>query len=1188
MKNKTFQKHLSSFHRFFVLIGILISFLPQAMDAQTQNLRFKHLSSENGLSQNTVLSMLQDRKGFMWFGTYDGLNRYDGCEFKVYKSETGNPSSLTGNLIRYIFEDHSGVFWIATDGGLNLYDREKENFIRYKFNSNDSNSLSSNRVRWMSEDQYGVLWIGTDGGGLNQFDKEREKFIRYEKNPHDPNSISSNFVTCVLIDRSGNLWIATDAGINRFDREKNKFIHYQNDPKNPRSLNGNDVFRIYEDLSGVLWIGFRNGGLDRFDREKKQFIHYRNNPSDPYSLSSDAVRSIYEDRIGRLWIGTWGGGLDQFDRTKNRFIHNQNNSNDPISLSNNLVMSIYEDRSGILWVGNDYGGINEFDGGEIKFSHYKKIPDSTNSLSGNTVYSIIETMDKGKKILWIGTQANGLNKFERSKNQFTHYRSHSHNPSSLSDNNVRTLFEGRTGSLWIGTNRGLNLFNRTNETFTQYFFEQIIPNRNDIFSVCEDRFEYIWIGTYGGGLYKFDPKKKKYTSYTAEPNNPNSLSDNFIWSILEDRSGTLWIGTESGGINQFDREKNQFIHYTSDPENTNGLSGNKILCILEDQSGMLWFGTTNGLNKFDRVNKRFSHYLETDGLPSNAVQSILEDNHGNLWLGTPKGLSRFDPRTHMFRNFKIGDGLQSNEFCVNACFKGQDGEMFFGGINGFNTFFPDSIKDNLSIPSIVITDFQIFNNSVPVGKEIDGHLILQKSITETEEIRLSYKESVFSFEFASLNLISPEENQYAYMMEGFDKGWNYTNASRRFATYTNMSGGDYVFRVRGTNSDGVWNENGISLPIVITPPFWQTLWFRLMLVAALLGVLFWIYKWRKQLREFATQKRMDAALTKERNLLRTVIDNIPDGIYVKDTASRKTIANLADVHNMNLRSEEEVLGKDDFEFYPKELAEGFYADDQSVIQTGQPVTNREEYVINEQGQKRWLVTTKLPLRDDKGQIIGLVGIGRDITKRKLTEEALRHERNLLRTLIDNLPDLIYVKDTECRKTIANLTDVHFMDQRSEADVLGKTDFDFYPKEVAEVFYADDRLVIETGQPVFNREEYALDKNEQKRWLLTAKLPLRDEKGQIIGLVGIGRDITERKKAEAERERLITELQNALVDVKTLSGLVPICANCKKIRDDQGYWTQVESYIQERSQARFSHGICPDCAAKLYPNYFPKK
>lgn len=1081
MKNKTFQKHLSSFHRFFVLIGILISFLPQAMDAQTQNLRFKHLSSENGLSQNTVLSMLQDRKGFMWFGTYDGLNRYDGCEFKVYKSETGNPSSLTGNLIRYIFEDHSGVFWIATDGGLNLYDREKENFIRYKFNSNDSNSLSSNRVRWMSEDQYGVLWIGTDGGGLNQFDKERKKFIRYEKNPHDPNSISSNFVTCVLIDRLGNLWIATDAGINRFDREKNKFIHYQNDPKNPRSLNGNDVFRIYEDLSGVLWIGFRNGGLDRFDREKKQFIHYRNNPSDPYSLSSDAVRSIYEDRMGRLWIGTWGGGLDQFDRTKNRFIHNQNNSNDPISLSNNLVMSIYEDRSGILWVGNDYGGINEFDGGEIKFSHYKKIPDNTNSLSGNTVYSIIETMDKGKKILWIGTQANGLNKFERSKNQFTHYRSHSHNPSSLSDNNVRTLFEGRTGSLWIGTNRGLNLFNRTNETFTQYFFEQIISNRNDIFSVCEDRFEYIWIGTYGGGLYKFDPKEKKYTSYTAKPNNPNSLSDNFIWSILEDRSGTLWIGTESGGINQFDREKNQFIHYTSDPENTNGLSGNKILCILEDQSGMLWFGTTKGLNKFDRVNKRFSHYLETDGLPSNAVQSILEDNHGNLWLGTPKGLSRFDPRTHIFRNFKIGDGLQSNEFCVNACFKGQDGEMFFGGINGFNTFFPDSIKDNLSIPSIVITDFQIFNNSVPVGKEIDGHLILQKSITETEEIHLSYKESVFSFEFASLNLISPEENQYAYMMEGFDKGWNYTNASRRFATYTNMSGGDYVFRVRGTNSDGVWNKSGASIRVTITPPFWKTWLFYAICAVVLISSIAGAYRYklyRIQVNERDLQKKVN-----ERTL---------------------------------------------------ELA-------------------------------------------------------REVDGHQKAEEALQRERNLLRTVIDNIPDGIYIKDLNCRKTLANHADIYNnMGRTSEAEILGKDDYELFPKEIAEGFIADDRSVIKTGKPVINREEYLIDVEGKKHFLLTTKLPLRDEHNQIVGLIGIGRDITERKIAEVERERLIKSLQEAFADVKTLSGLVPICANCKQIRDDKGFWTQVESYIQEHSQAQFSHGICPDCMKKLYPEFLSEE
>jgi PAS domain S-box len=388
--------------------------------------------------------------------------------------------------------------------------------------------------------------------------------------------------------------------------------------------------------------------------------------------------------------------------------------------------------------------------------------------------------------------------------------------------------------------------------------------------------------------------------------------------------------------------------------------------------------------------------------------------------------------------------------------------MLFGGNNGFNMFNPDRVIDNPIVPTVVLTNFKIFNKDVPIGEHGSP---LQQQIGISDSLEFSYENTVFTFEFSALNFLLPEKNQYAYRMEGFEKEWNYVG-TKHTATYTNLDPGEYVFRVKASNNDGLWNEKGTVIRITIAPPYWQTSWFRLILLAVFLGIIYWIYQWRIQARDFIAQKRLDAALAKERNLLRLVIDNIPDGIYTKDLNCRKTLANRADVHNMGLQSENEVLGKDDFELYPKELVEGFYADDQKVIQTGQPVIDREEYVIDEKGQKIWLSTTKLPLRDENNQIIGLVGIGRNITEKKKAEE-------------------------------------------------------------------------------------------------------------------------ERKKAEAEREKLITQLQEALADVKLLSGLVPICANCKKIRDDQGYWTQIESYIQDRSDAKFSHSICPDCAQKLYPQYMAK-
>jgi len=893
------SERLKSFFQLF--IGFFI--LSTRLYSQKNDIKFEHLYE--GLSQKSALCISQDSKGFMWFGTYDGLHRYDGYKIKIYKSEIDNPYSLSNNTVRYIYEDRSGVLWIGTDGGLNQFDREKERFIHYKFDPNDTNSLSADMVQWICEDTSGMLWIGTFTAGLNRFDPEKKRFTRYLHNPSDPTSISDSTVSCVYIDRSGNLWAATNSGLNQFDREKNRFIHYQYDPNNPHSLNGYGVYRIFEDRYGNLWIGIMGGGLDRFDKEKRQFVHYRNKSDDPYSLSDDRVRSIYEDRSGSLWIGTQDG-LNRFDREKNRFIRYKNSPNDPFSLSNNIILCIYEDCSGTLWIGNEYGGINKFDRGTTSFVHYRMEPHNSNSLSSDLVTSIYETNDEGEKNLWIATGGGGLNKYNRRKNLFTHFQSDPKNPNSINDNYLRALLEDRSGMLWIGTNTGLCQFDRKRGTFVRYAADPNDPTSlsNDVvFSIYEDKSGFIWVGTYGGGLNRFDRKNNKFIRYGADPQNPNSLSDNFIWSICEDKNGALWIGTANGGLNQFDRENNQFIHYKADPNDPNSLTSNKILSLHEDYAGTLWIGTTDGLNKLDRNRKRFSHYRLTDGLPSNTIQSMLEDGHGNLWLGTQEGLSRFTTSTKKVRNFTVNNGLQSNEFGVNACFKCQSGELYFGGIKGFNSFFPDSIKDNPSIPKIVITDFQIFNKSVSAGKEINGHVILEKSITDTKEIKLSYKENVFLFEFASLHFASPDNNQYAYMMEGFDNEWNHTDASRRVVTYTNLSSGEYVFRVKGSNCDGVWNEEGASIRIIITPPYWQTLWFKIILVAIIAGCAFWIYKWR----EIVAKQREMVELAKRELKYRNLFENSLAGMVRISSNSWDVLeANRALLEMLGVKTSEEV------------------------------------------------------------------------------------------------------------------------------------------------------------------------------------------------------------------------------------------------------------------------------------------
>ncbi len=986
----------------FIQLFLVLVVQSAGLYPQKDDVKFEHLFE--GLSQNSVLCVSQDSKGFMWFGTYDGLNRYDGNKIKIYRSEIGNIYSLSNNTVRYIYEDRSGFIWIGTDGGLNQYDRETERFIHYQYDPNNTHSLSSNMVQWICEDSSGTLWIATYTGGLNRFDREKKQFIRYLNDPEDSCSISHNLVSCVYVDRSGNLWAATNGGLNLYDYKNNCFIHYKHDSGNPRSLNGDGAYRIYEDRFGVLWVGIMGGGLDRFDKRKKQFVHYVHRADDSYSLSDNRIRSIYEDRLGSLWIGT-DDGLNRFDRGKNRFIRYKNSSDDPFSLSNNMVLCIYEDRSGVFWIGNDYGGINKFERGKTKFLHYRKSLNNPNSLTSDIVSSIYETNEGGEKIIWLATEGGGLDKFNRRKNIFTHYRADPNNPNSIQDNHLRALYEDRSGMMWIGTNTGLYQFDRKNERFICYKNDPNDPyslSNDVVFAIHEDRSGLLWIGTYGGGLNLFDRKNKKFIHYMADPRDTNSLSDNFIWSICEDKDGALWIGTANGGLNQFIKGKNQFIRYQTNPKDRNSLSSNKVLCIYEDYSGMLWIGTTDGLNKFDRSGRIFSHYREADGLLSNTIQSILEDDHGNLWLGTQKGLSKFTPSTKIIRNFTVSSGLQSNEFSVNGCFKSQSGELYFGGINGFNTFFPDSIKTNPYIPPIVITDFQIFNKSVPVGKEINRHLILKKSITETKEIQLSYKENVFLFEFTSLHFASPGNNQYAYMMEGFDNEWNYTDANRRVATYTNLASGEYVFRVKGSNSDGIWNEEGTSIRVIITPPFWQTLWFKMFMLVIIACCAFWIYKWREMI---AKQRKLEELARSEKKY-RSLFENSLAGIVKFSLETWEVLdSNKGAKQIFGCTSEQELA------LCFSALPSRNIHDIQKSLLSSDLIQEYEIRTARLDGRELWILFSAKMIGEEHlahGVIV-------DITERKVSQDKITEQAMLL----DEAQDAIMVTDYQGRLTFWN-------------------------------------------------------------------------------------------------------------------------------------------------------------------------
>jgi ligand-binding sensor domain-containing protein/serine phosphatase RsbU (regulator of sigma subunit) len=821
-----------------IILGVVGLLRPQM---RNRGINFKHITQDQGLSQNSVFCILQDNKGFMWFGTQDGLNKYDGYNFKVYRPDPENPFSLSENNITSLCEDREGNLWIGTAvGGLNKFDREKEAFFHYRSHPDNPTGLSIDFITVICQDRPGNLWIGTPGGGLDKFNPGTGIFVHYRNRDGDPGSLSSNGINALCEGSDGLLWVGTaGGGLNEFDPRTGTFKHYRADPGNPRGLLSDTVTSLCEDHAGELWVGTTNG-LHLLDRQTGTFTRFVSNPDEPFSLSHNNILSLYEDHAGVLWVGTIEG-LNRLDRRKEQFVRYRYDADDPFALSNDSVVSIYENRSGILWVGTGGGGVNKFDRQANAFVTYRADPGEPDSISHDFVYSFCEGRDR---VLWVGTSGGGLNRMALDTGKTTVYRNIPDDPHSLSSDYIFCVLVDRSGIVWIGTQgAGLDRFVPGTGSFIHY---RNIPldftslSSNSVRVLYEDRDGFLWVGTFGGGLVLRE-KTGTFRTFRNIPGDPTSLVNNFIRSIYEDRAGTLWIGTNGSGLNKFDRQTGKFTRYFRRLNDPTSLANNIIGVVYEDRSGSLWIGTLGGgLNLMDRDTGTFTHFREKHGLPNDVVYGILEDEQGFLWLSTNMGISRFDPRTRAFKNYNINDGLQSNEFNGGAFYKGQDSRMYFGGVRGFNAFYPDQITDNPHVPAIVITDFLVFNRPAAVGPGAP----LKKHISEAREIKLSHKENAFSFEFVALDFTIPEKNRYAYRLEGFDKDWIYTTSDKRFAAYTNLSPGGYIFRVKGSNNDGVWNEQGTSIKIIITPPVWKTWWFQLLAVLAALGLAAALYRFR--------------------------------------------------------------------------------------------------------------------------------------------------------------------------------------------------------------------------------------------------------------------------------------------------------------------------------------------------------
>lgn len=830
----------------YYVIALLTLFSVQIL---AQDISFKHLTTDDGLSNNQVLDVIQDKNGFIWLATDDGLNRFDGYSFKVYRHIQKDSTSLSDNSSWCLFEDREGFIWIGTKNGeLNRYDPKTDTFTNWKIKSE---FIKESSITAIYEDRAGAIWVGTYKSGIYRLDPENGMIEEWNNTPSSPTTITNNYITSVLEDNDGNILIGTYLGLNIFNYEKSKskFTHIFGDKNNPGSLSNNLIWSLTksENDSNLIWIGTADG-LTGFYSDKQTF--FRIPITNPQNIQfGTAAGNVIEEMIGNekiLWIDSYAGliRLNTVNGYAIRYLAKQNN---PDYLISSQINKIIRDRSGVIWIGTE-NGLSYFSSKSLKFNNiYAKKNNlfGLNELKEKNITTISQTLNG---TLWFGT-SEGLYYSEK-VNDYKIIRKHS----KFSDMHIWSLCGDNSGNLWIGTyGSGLYVLDANkNQVKKKLLIDPKLRTQsvNFIKSLLIDDENNLWIGFWGLGLAKLNLISDELTVWLNNADtDKHSISHNDVWSIFQDTRKRLWIGTNGGGLNLcVDTKEGKFLHWLENEIGSKSLSSNSINSIIEslanankDQT-VLWLGTMRGLNKvivtnsqdvsdsfFTKVNI-FSYSIQ-EGSFNNSINSILEDASGNLWLGTSSGLTFFDVVKEEFINFTKADGIIGGNFNTNSAFKDWNGILYFGSTSGLNYFDHEQINLSTYAAPVVFTDFQIFNESVSIG---DGSPLLS-SITNTKEIVLSYNQNVFSIEFASLDFNSPQSIEYAYKMEGFDVDWVYSG-KRRLATYTNLDPGNYTFQVKSTNADGVWNEKAKSVSIIIEPPFWMTWWFRSILIFAFISL----------------------------------------------------------------------------------------------------------------------------------------------------------------------------------------------------------------------------------------------------------------------------------------------------------------------------------------------------------------
>jgi len=851
------------------------------------------------LSENSVQSITEDYKGFMWFGTESGLNRYDGTNMNIYGKIFGDSTSLSNNRVLSIYETKNKELWVGTSSGLNLYNRDKNNFTHYYYEQSEGNNPDFNIINGIIEDEEGDIWLATQGGTCI-FNRKNNKFFRFNKFSQNKQKFKDGSINTIVIDKKGRVIAGTDEGkVLIYDKKNGKIIEHFFDNGDSDLPISSSIRKLTVTGNGLVWASTVGAGLVKMKKIENGHIwydQYVHNPADNKSISNNYIDWLCEFREDEILVGTINGGLNKFSYATNNFERFQKSSTIANSIGGNSIWAIYKDKKSRVWIGIFNVGVNIIDSLPQKFTSYKNLAFDDNSLTHSSITSFLEDSEGN---IWLTSDGGGLDYWDRKTNKFTHFRHDPNDPASLMSNAGLCLYRTREGELWVGCYAGaINILEKDRKTFRHITTEDGLIT-NNVFSMVEGKHGEVYISAFGGGMNVYNPDSKELDAYTHDPSDESSLGNDNINVLYVDKQDNLWIGLDNSGLDLMKKNEKgdvSFIHYKHNPKDINSLSDNNILAIIEDKNGNLWLGTRDGLNKLNKETQEFTIYRTSEGLPNNAVVGIIEDDKGNLWLSTLNGLSMFNPKTQVFKNYNESDGLQGKKFNNRASYyKNADGEFFFGGNEGFSTFHPNKIQYDHSFPRLYIVDFKLFNKEVIIGKRGSP---LKKHIVETLEITLTHKQSVFSLEYVALNFTDPEKTQYAYMLEGLETEWNFVGA-KRTATYTNLDAGEYIFRVKSTNREGEWNQEDRILKIIILPPWWKTWWFlSIVAFVTVFGIVLFVRMRTRQLKQ--TQKRLEAKVKEATEVVKS------RNVKLKE-ASGKLASIMDDVKNQLGKASEELL-----------------------------------------------------------------------------------------------------------------------------------------------------------------------------------------------------------------------------------------------------------------------------------------